>query len=134
MILICEKLYIKANIYYQQEMQEHYKTTSDRWEKIVLFLGKWISDFGQSWVRPLLWIVLLTVIVLSFIHLDKFSFDYIFSNKLNIWNEFWEFLNPFSKSVQEKYKDIYSVWMIHKLLMTVFIYHFVVAIKRKTKR
>ena len=68
------------------------------------------------------------------LHLDKLSIEYICDNKLNIWNGFWEFLNPFNKKVSDKYEDVYGIWMLHKLLMTVFIYHFVIAIKRKTRR
>lgn len=126
--------YIQANEYYKQEMQEQYNVTKDKSEKVILGIGKIVSDFGQSWFRPLFGIVLLTLFFLAIIHFDKISIECIINNKLRIWNGFWAFLNPFSKSVSNDYKDVYGLWMIHKLLLSVVIYHFVVAVKRKSRR
>lgn len=131
--------YIQANEYYKQEMQEQYKITEDEGEKFLLGFNKVVSDFGQSWLRPLGYIFLTTLLFLVMIHKDKITFDakfvvYFVSNFHDIWNSFWKFINPFSKTALSTYENVYGWWMIHKLLMTIFIYHFIVAIKRKTKR
>ncbi|MCD4757454.1 MAG: hypothetical protein K8R39_04245 [Arcobacteraceae bacterium] len=128
--------YIKANQYYKDEMEEQYNTTkkygSEWW---VLFFNKWISDFGQSWINPLLYILGITIAIFIMVNFSEFRQEnYVLTHKLLIWNNYWEFLNPFSKNANEKYKSWYGLWMIHKLILTVLIYHFVVAIKRKTKR
>ncbi len=128
--------FIKANEYYKDEMEEQYNTTkkygSEWW---ILGFNKIISDFGQDWVRPLLLILWLTVAIFIMINFTEFRQEnYILTHKLYIWNNFWEFLNPFSKTANDKYKSVYWLWMIHKLGLTILIYHFIVAIKRKTKR
>ena len=127
--------YIQGNRYYQQEMDEHYKTTSDRWEKLVLLSGKWISNFGQSWLLPILWIILITIVFYRIANFDLLSMDGFRENHI-AWmlNDMLKFINPFSKSSNNNYGNLYWAWIVHKFLMTVFIYHFIVAIKRKTRR
>lgn len=130
--------YITANEYYKQEMEEQLKSPlTKRGEKFVLWIGKKVSDFGQSWTRPFWLMIGFSIFFFTYMHWQTFysyGWNYIWCNKGTVWNQFWEFLNPFMKTVESQYKGHYAVWMIHKILMTIFIYHFVVAVKRKTKR
>lgn len=127
--------YIQANKYYQQEMEEHYKTTSDRWEKFILWVGKIVSGFGQSWGLPVLWMIVFTVIFYRVANFDLLSMDGFRENHIS-WmiNDTLKFVNPFSKSSSMNYGNFYWAWIVHKLFMTIFTYHFIVAIKRKTRR
>lgn len=126
--------YIKADEYYRDEMEEQRKI-SKGFEKINLMLNKVISNFGQSWIRPFGLIFGLGIIFYILFHFQMLTTEgYLFNHKMMIWNNFWEFMNPFSKKATEEYQDVYGWWMIHKLLTTVLIYHFIIAIKRKTKR
>ena len=126
--------YIKADIYYQQEMNEHFKKIkffSANWgEWIVLSFGKVVSNFGQSWVIPLIWAIIFTLLLYRILSLDGFRENHI------SWmlNDVLKFINPFSKSSSHNYANFYWAWFLHKTLMTILIYHFIVAIKRKTKR
>jgi len=43
------------------------------------------------------------------------------------------FLNPFIKNT-DKYNDVYAIWLSHKVLETIFIYNFIVTIKRQMNR
>lgn len=127
--------YIKANEYYQNEMIEHYKNTKDKGEKIVLWFGKKISSFGQSWIYPLLWMLLFTLIFYRIANFDLLSMDGFRENHIG-WmiNDVFKFVNPFSKSSTTNYGNLYWAWIVHKVFMTIFTYHFIVAIKRKTRR
>ncbi len=126
--------YIKANKYYKDEMLEQYKVSKGS-EKIVLFFNKWISNFGQSWLWPLFWILAGTLIFYRLANFDLLSLDGFRENHIG-WmiNDILKFSNPFSKKTNVDYHMFYWAWFFHKIFMTVFIYHFVVAVKRKTKR
>ncbi|MDX1808297.1 MAG: DUF3737 family protein [Sulfurospirillaceae bacterium] len=130
--------YITANTYYKQEMEEQLKASStDNGEKFVLWIGKTVSNFGQSWSRPLCLMICFSIFFFMYMHWQIFysyGWHYLWQSKLTIWNEFWEFLNPFVRTIDPQYKGSYSIWIFHKILMAILMYHFIVAVKRKTKR
>jgi hypothetical protein len=128
--------YIQANFYYQKEMEEQYKTvkwTSAEW--YVLNFGKGVSNFGSSWIKPLIWIILYTLVFYRIANFDLLSIEGFRENHI-VWmiNDMIKFANPFSKSSAIDYGNLYWAWFVHKMFMTIFMYHFVVAIKRKTRR
>ncbi|RXJ90633.1 hypothetical protein CRV01_05650 [Arcobacter sp. CECT 8983] len=129
--------YITANKYYQKEMIEQMKdcknwNSSEWW---ILLFNKGISNFGQSWLLPLFWIFIATLILYRIANFDLLSLDGFRQNHI-LWmfNDILKFSNPFTKKVSVDYGQFYWAWMFHKLLMTIFIYHFIVAVKRKTRR
>lgn len=126
--------FVTANKYYAREMIEQVKV-SKKEEWFILILNKGFSNFGQSWILPLVWIILSTFVFYRIANFDLLSLDGFRQNHI-VWmmNDILKFSNPFSKTSTSSYGTMYWAWLIHKLFMTVFIYHFVVAIKRRTKR
>ncbi len=88
---------------------------------LLLLWNFCVSNFGQNWFLPIFW--------LSFSSLGIFF--YITPDKVFNINEFAIFLNPFTKST-DKFNDVYALWLLHKILETIFIYNFIIAIKRRT--
>lgn len=129
--------YIKADVYYQQEMDEHYTVSSKKYssEWWILDFGKAVSNFGQSWIKPLVWAILFTLVLYRVANHELLSLDGFRENHISwMLNDIIKFINPFSKSSSHNYANFYWAWFVHKALMTIFTYHFLVAIKRKTKR
>jgi hypothetical protein len=52
----------------------------------------------------------------------------------NLYNPFNEFANFLNLQIHEDYKPYSFVWFIHKLFTSFIIYHFIIALKRQTKR
>lgn len=127
--------YIQANEYYKQEMIEQYKVTQDKGERFILFWGRWISNFGQSWLRPLLWALLVTILCYRIANYELLSLSGFRENHI-AWmiNDILKFANPLNSDSKANYGLFYWAWMFHKLIMSALLYHFVVAVKRKTRR
>jgi len=126
--------FVKANKYYAREMIEQVKV-SKKEEWLILILNRVFSNFGQSWLRPFFWMLLCTLIFYRIANFDLLSLDGFRENHITwMLNDILKFSNPFSKTSTSSYGTMYWAWLGHKLLMTVFIYHFVVALKRRTKR
>lgn len=62
-----------------------------------------------------------------------FSF-YMFHSYSNSYNPFNEFANFTNLKIHKNYESYSSVWFIHKLLTSFIIYHFIIALRRQTKR
>ena len=92
-------------------------------EGLLLTFNFLMSNYGQNWFLPLMWLVIFSLTIFISITPDK-VFDV---------NEFAMFLNPFIKNT-DKYNDVYAIWLLHKIMETIFIYNFIVAIKRKTNK
>jgi uncharacterized protein YjbI with pentapeptide repeats len=135
----------EANRYFSYEMNKEKKQTYF-WEnpekKFVLWFNYIISNYGQSFLRPLLWIF-----VLGIIHnlvnnwLDNITIYDIFANYnvnyenmknlINTINTFAKNIPPFKRFLAEG-KEFISLLFL--LGYSTLIYHFIVAVKRITKR
>jgi hypothetical protein len=62
-----------------------------------------------------------------------FSF-YMFHSCSHSYNPFNEFANFINLKIHENYESYSFVWFIHKLLTSFIIYHFIIALRRQTKR
>ena len=83
----------------------------------------------------MLWIFLVTLVFYSIVNINLLILNgFIEHHRLWIFNDIIKFSNPFSKTSNTNYGLFYWAWMFHKLIMTVLIYHFIIAVKRKTKR
>jgi len=126
--------FVTANKYYAKEMLEQLKVLKGL-DKFIFHLNKWFSDFGQSWVRPLIWMFITTLICYRLANFDLLSVDGFRENHIRwMLNDILKFSNPFSKTSTTNYGTMYWAWFVHKLFISALMYHFVVAIKRRTKR
>ena len=82
-----------------------------------------VSNYGQNWILPLIWLFLSSYVIYRYIN-PNIDFNI---------NEFSMFMNPFIKNT-DKYDNVYALWMFHKLLESIFIYQFIVAVRRRTNR
>lgn len=129
--------HLDANLFHSLEMDaykdELCKTKFfDRFEdKAVFWLSYMVSKFSQSWLLPLFWFF---AIGFGFF----FFFDAAYQGLLSgsFCDRFWQFVNPLSDAISDKaaaYKGAYSFWFLHKLISGFIVYHFIVALRRKTR-
>jgi len=134
--------YIEANKYFAYEMQkykEELQGTSKTQEKLILFLNEKISNYGQSYIRPILYMAATSIIyyflilgyennVLYEIHpsingtLEKIS---IFVNNVS------RNILPFSKTLKVGMEFVSLVFYI---IFASLIWQTLVAVKRHTRR
>jgi len=132
----------EANRYFALEMDKQKKEASflNQPEKLfILLLNYIISLYGQSYLLPFLWLTLITVLytaTIDFIY--DFSIKESFPNNyqqiqsiINDMNHFAKNIIPYQKFLKEGMEFISLIFL---LFYTVFIYHFIVAVKRRTKR
>jgi len=110
--------YINANWFYSLEMKAYEKYLQKRpWkdhfqEKLIFKTHKFISDFGQSWFRPLLLIVLSTITMLGFgISLNNRPCENILS--MGMFNKVCDCIIPIFE---------FSFWFSYLVLFTIFYY------------
>jgi len=135
---------IEANKYFAYEMKKERKNTSfkdDFNKKAMLNLNYWISDFGQSWIRPLI-----IIFVVAILHtLLIYGINNPSLKVINPSNSIYDFLKwivdftnnlaynilPFKKLLIHGQEFISLVFLI---IYSTLIYNFIVAVKRITKR
>ena len=125
------KNYFKYKNLKEQRKNNIYRAIKDLYKSLIRVLSEgllliWnylISNYGQNWLLPLIWLFIFSFTI----------FIYINPNQIFNINEFAMFLNPFIKNT-DKYNDIYAIWLTHKILEMVFLYNFIIAIKRRANR
>jgi uncharacterized protein YjbI with pentapeptide repeats len=130
---------VEANKYFSYEMYKVGKETSfsnEPAKKTMLLINFFISNFGQSYIFPLLWIVLL--MLLNAQVLEWYSTYCAFENNANVICRINNSLNslvkniiPFKRFLTEGMEFISLMFLI---AYSTFIYHFIIAAKRMTKR
>lgn len=88
--------------------------------------GKLSSNFGQSWIFPLLWILLLLFFKVYLP--NDYTLSYLFSGCANLWDKISE---QFYILVDLKASGLWD--LLSKTLLGRLVYQLTVAIKRKTK-
>jgi hypothetical protein len=164
--------FLTAHQFYAREMEEYSKTVINKnfEEKIVFLLGKYISNFSQSWVMPFCWTIIVGIVMylitvspteslwissaliipMLFIFFPKNEiYSYSFSNYLYVvtalfligfvffssnFNGLASFINPFGNFLKENPQHHYFIWLLHKIISSFTIYHFVIALRRSTQR
>ena len=135
---------IEANKFFAYEMDKERKAIlikEDFNKKIMLNLNYWISNFGQSWLRPLLIIFVIAILHTLLIYgINSEVFQII-----NPSNQIYNFLKgivdfsndlaknilPFKKFLKE---DMEFISLVFLIIYSTLIYNFIVAVKRITKR
>ncbi len=132
----------EGNKYFSYEMGKERKETyfwDDPDKKIVLWFNYLISNFGQSFMLPLLWIFILGILH-HFVNywIDTYKIiDYFPKYHLGIesivhdLNSFSKNILPFKRFLPEGKEFISLLFLIG---YSTLIYHFIVAVKRMTKR
>jgi hypothetical protein len=139
--------YIEANEFYALEMRERekeltsQKCSEDWW---VFKIGGCVSNHSQSWLKAFGWILGFGIFMFFWYQwrTDKYIldidalFDYqrYYSGIVGFFDDFAKFMNPFSKKIDNGSTTGYAVWLLHKVFSSFLIYHFIVSLRRNTKR
>lgn len=122
------KFFAKEMEYYRKSLLENYswKTFFDPeiWQKrVICWYNQLTNDFGNSWIRPILWMILLVGIATSYEFLNHvWGFDWnkqIIANILPI-SEIWKFNTWYS--------------LLYQVCWAALIYQIVVALRRISQR
>lgn len=134
--------YIEANKFYASEMEAYSNEMEAKrwkslriWPEYLLFLfGKYSSSHGQNWLLAFGCIVVWSLIMFGLYQEAKLNFDVIinFSHYSFDWNSFAKFANPFRLDLKCDEKAFIS--LLHKIVSGFLIYHFIIALRRNTKR
>ena len=131
----------EANKFFAKEM-EYYGNTLDifniPYSRIfnlnwwIFFLQLLISNFWNSWIRPILWILIFANLAIAYENnfIIFWIPDWIDFNWYS-WN-LVRYLTPFTELA--KWEDISLKKFLYNILIIFLVYHFTVAIKRTTKR
>jgi len=132
----------EANKYYAYEMDKEIKDTngfSYPSKKVTLWLSHNISHHGQSFILPFVLIIILGIIHHYFsAFLDSYTIAEIAPKYHNIIEQIMNGLNNFSKNIIP-FKRFLTVGrefisLLFLIGYSTLIYHFIVAVKRTTKR
>ncbi len=133
---------IEANRFFVWEMKKYKEglaSSKMTQEKIIFILNECISDFGQSYLRPIIWLtvvgVIYSLLVAGYKH-DMLYHVYVPANNVisvvsNAVNDFAANILPFSKFLKS------GMEFISLLFYTIFatlIWQTVIAVKRHVKR
>jgi hypothetical protein len=119
--------HIQANEFYSMEMRKYSEKVSiyQISEYIVFTFNKRISNFGQSWIRPLS-IYLIAGIIFSQLMCHFFVCNGIDFSTLIVYA-----YNPMDKYIIQTYG---LVGLIYKIFSGLILYHLVIAFRRQTRR
>jgi len=134
--------YIDGNKIYPCEMrkyQEELNTKPLNQEKIIFFINKYISDFGQSYIRPILWMILFTSIFLLLNYSYEDRWLYKICPDINIliafvvdgFNSWAKAIIPFSRFLKPNMEFLSLIFFI---IYSALIWQIVIAVKRHTRR
>jgi len=179
--------HIEANLFYTMEMEKYKsdildnKTWFSNWwqEKLIFLFGKKLSNFGQSWFLPFLWILISNLFFYVYVYLAQnvscnipFSFIILITSwtfigrlpyKLSIGkeinfytmqhisiilalsliiylfkfgslNDLSIFMNIKMPSNDSVYANFLHIWMLNKFITGFIVYHFIIALRRQTRR
>lgn len=134
--------HIEGNKIYPCEMrkyQEELKGKPLDQEKVIFWINKFISNFGQSYKRPIIGIIITSIIYCLLISGYENNYLYsIYEPINNIMNLFFSFLNslaaaivPLKKFLKEGMELISLIFFI---IYSALIWQVIVAVKRHTRR
>jgi len=134
--------YIEANKYFAYEMQkykEELKSTNKTQEKLILFLNEKISNFGQSYIRPILYMAATSIFYYLLILGYENNVLYEIHPSVNGYLEnISSFINSVSKNILPFSKTLKVgmefVSLIFYIIFASLIWQTLVAVKRHTRR
>lgn len=125
---------IEALDFYRNEMRLYWKEIRVNGgvklqDRILVFLNRFVSDFGQNWILPVFWLFIFHFIFIMCLFQWKFSLSLIdFENGLG---QFFNLLNPVHKTPDYINTGLgYLTEFFMRVLSGFFIFHFVKATRK----
>lgn len=134
--------YIEANKYFVYEMQKYKKElqgTNKTQEKLILFLNEKLSNYGQSYIRPMLYMVATSIIYYLLILGYENNILYGIHTSINgALEKISSFVNSVSKNILPFSKTLKVgmefVSLVFYIIFASLIWQTLVAVKRHTRR
>jgi hypothetical protein len=179
--------HIEANLFYTMEMEKYKSDNLDNkswfsnwWqEKLIFLFGRKLSNFGQSWFLPFLWILLFNlffyvyiylakdvninipisfiILITSWIFLGRLPYELSFEKEMNFYTmqhisiifalsliiylcrfgslgDLAMFMNIKMPNEDSIYANFLHIWLINKFITGFIVYHFIIALRRQTRR
>lgn len=133
--------HIEANKFFADEMKKYKEELKDSGitqKRVVFWLNEKISNFGQSYIKPICWIIVVSVIYYLLMRGYENNILYIFPPANNIigaisglFNSVAENILPFKKFLKDGMEFISLLFYI---IFAVLIWQTIVAVKRHTRR
>lgn len=134
--------HIEANKYFSLEMKKYKEELSKNanfsQEKFIFWFNETVSNYGQNYLMPTMWLILTSIVYTLIIILSK-NADFI--NWLKIHNEFLftiKFLNSWFTNifVLNKFlpKNLEFITILFTILQSTLVWHILVSVRRHTKR
>lgn len=133
--------HIEANRFFVLEMQKYQEELSGtiNQERLIFIINKYTSNFGQSYLHPILWIILSSLIYQAIVYGHNENYLYkihpliskLASTVASALNEFALSIIPFSKFLEH---GLEFISLIFYLIFASLTWQTIVAIKRHTKR
>lgn len=125
--------------FYAQEMENHYEIT--QWnpsfgDKLTLWFNKFTNQFGMSWARPLVYLVISSLLLYACLYFSLLnnSSGYLI---LPPWENYWTFLNPMHKVefMLPKYWNgwTYFIDLLFRVIQALLIYQTIQAFRKFTR-
>ncbi len=133
---------IEANKFFVFEMKkykEELKNSDQYQERFILFLNENISNFGQSYIKPILWIIALSVVyTLIVVGYENNSLYKIIPSANNAISGLADSVNQVAKSILP-FKNVLAnkiefISLIFYIVFTSLIWQTVIALKKHTKK
>lgn len=124
---------IDALVFHANEMRTYWKEIRitggiPAQDRFLVFLNRWTSNFGQSWVLPLLWLLIFNG--LYYVLTIRPEFSLCISDWGNGFLEMITFINPLkSMGAQLTAKENGKLFLL-TILNAYLIYHFIKATRK----
>lgn len=138
--------FIEANKFFKMEMekyQEELKTNmnwDNFWLLLVFWFNKLTSNFGQSWIKPIGWIIFsVTIYTLNKYNYENNAYeiykidDLSSSIIIKCANAFADAIIPFQNLLDKDF-NLKFISLIYGIFTSILIYQTIIALKRLTKR
>jgi len=134
--------YIEANKYFSYEMKkykEELKGTNKTQEKVILFLNEKISNYGQSYIKPIFYMIATSIIYYLLILGYENNILYEIHPSINgVLEKISSFANNVSKNILPFSKTLKAgmefVSLLFYIIFASLIWQTLVAVKRHTRR
>ena len=130
---IASNNHIEALDFYRNEMRLYWKEIRIKggvkwYDRVLVFLNRWVSDFGQNWWLPLFWMFSLHTLI--YFWMIDFHFTASWTDFKNGGGQYFELLNPVHKT-PDYIKGFYvGLELLMRVLNGFFIYHFIRATRK----
>ncbi len=118
------------------------KLPKEKYELLVLKIHKLASNFGQSWIKSLIWIAVFGLLYtgIRFAYMENISYKFFPDNINRIFDTIATVLNEFTKSLipifsnKKEIEGLEFVSLLFSIIIAFLTYQFIVAVRRKVKR